>query len=337
MILLVIAKLFSIKEGKIPHSEMIVWTFIPLVYLLSLLYSRDFQKGWYDWVKMSPVLVLPLFYNLFQNEINQNRWWWKLYIGGIALQGVFHLLFNWYNISLHWKRESFPISLFYFKDQQSWIIWSGILIACIALQKMSHRKVAVGILLLYLNYFGLVHIAGSAVIFYFLMEVFYWKTTLKSILVDILFICGLHFVSFQCFESFRNGLSQLGAFISTGFTEIKYSYNQFNSHPMNGVGLGQFIHAMWNEYNVHQVSMPEKYKFQFFHGLVSTGLVFFLPVVLVFRKYEKSMILIRMVGLYTLIILFLFSPFQSQVSAMAYILPLFCAHCVHPTSTITAG
>jgi len=307
------------RHNQIEMGDLI-WLSIPVVYLFSLFYCRDFYRGWNQWLTMAPVTVLSIYFFVFKNQLNK-----AVLVRGIliatGLSVLAHVLlpvFNWSD----WINEEPPRSFFHTLEQNSWILWSAALVGLLCLKRPAIKFIIFILIEIALLYSGSVGLAVFILIFYGVHVVqegdsirnlgVQWALTLP-----ILFIISISF-----FTSFYETVASFFEYRIRYSNEIVFSWNQFLRHPLSGVGLGDYIHAMWNEYNSHNLPNPDKPHFQFLHLLVSTGVLALVPVYLIWKSSLIERRPVFTITVFMLLGLLFFAPFTSQVSCSVFILPL---------------
>lgn len=304
------------NAGKI--DSRLVWLSIPAVYLFSLFYGRDFIRGWNQWLNMVPLIVLSLYFFVFRAHLKKHY----LVIGfitAVLVSVVGHVLLP---VSLPgWIKGTIPISLFHTADQNSWIIWAA---AILSIDYIDNKLIKVLLFLIFelaLLYFGSIRLAAFAWIFY-IIHCLSQKISIKELAVQLVTSFPIVIIiSYTLFPSFNLTVSQVSEYSFKLKNEIVFSWYQFLKHPITGVGIGDYLHAMWNEYNDHNLTNPDKPFFQFFHLLVSTGLVGLWPLYMIWNTLRLDRIPAVMLTLFFLTCLLFFAPFTSQVSCSAFILP----------------
>jgi len=316
-------------KGK---NDELTWLSIPFVYAISVFYSANFERGINQFLNLTPVLLLPLFFILTTLK-NWFECLAKIYILSILLVSLLNVL-TIFQI-LPWDSKEVTVSsLFYDAEKTSFIIWSGILLACRPGSFSRFWLWSTPLLFINLFYYGhmvLIFLASLTFLliqlrpasqqrpemvsrilifgtFIFILSLVYF-TTFRMHLAEALY----NLVAIYTNEAWTSGMS--------GFLfDLKFSFAQWIKHPFNGVGIGDYVDAIWNEYRDHGKEAPAYPLSQLMHMLVSSGaMTIWVVWVLVSSrmKYDRSRLLFFLM---TVSILLFAAPFKSQVTATAFML-----------------
>ena len=305
------------NTGKI--DSRLVWLSIPAVYMFSLFYCRDFLRGWNQWLNMVPLIVLCFYFFVFSAHLKKQYLVFG-FISAVLASIAGHILFPVFQLP-GWIKGTTPISFFHAADHNSWIIWAA---AIIAIDYIKNKLVKVLLFLIFelaLLYFGSIRLAVFVWIFY-IIHFLTRKISIKELAVQMVTVFPiLVIISYTLFPSFNAVLAQVPEYSLKIKNEIVFSWYQFIKHPITGVGIGDYLHAMWNEYNDHKLTNPDKPFLQFFHLVVSTGLVGLWALYMILKTLRIENTPVFMLTLYFFACFLFFAPFTSQVSCSAFILP----------------
>lgn len=306
------------RLGLINRS--LVWLSIPAVYLFSLFYCRDFNRGWNQWLNISPLIVLCIYFYVFNHHL-QKAILLRGFLSAIVLSIFCHLVFTVFQLDV-WMKPGSTKSFFHSAEQNTWLIWAAAILTILFIK----NKVLQPLLLFFfefaLLYFGSIPKAIFLLIFYIVIKNMQ-GVSIRILAIQLVLAFPLLFIiSYAFFPTFNSVLFESLDQIMKSKNEVVFSWYQFLKHPITGVGLGDYIHAMWNEYNDHSLTNPDKPYFQFLHLLVSTGLLAFLPFYLIWNKYRFESYPVNILALFLFVSLLFFAPFVSQVSCSAFMIPL---------------
>ncbi len=306
---------------------------IPAIYLFSLSYSKNFVHGWRQWLILMPLVVLPIYFYLARPLLRVKP---LILVLGVtaATSVVLHYLvgFGWISITI---KTTVPLSIFHRAEINSWIWWSAALMMILAFPVRHFAQILSLILIL-----GLMHLGQVGLLILLAIAVFSYSF---GLLPKTTFNAGLFFIAMPClvllgiifFDVFTKNIFILGDTILNAYRkndwqqtvldyghEAQYSLNQWWKHAINGVGLGDYVDAMWNEYHDHNQHIPAVPAQQIGHMLVSTGLLAFGAIYGIIRYYIHSSPREIVAVVVCLLGLIFFMPFFSQVSTTAFTLAL---------------
>jgi len=308
------------------------WLSIPFVYAISVLYSANFDRGINQFLNLTPVLLLPLFF--IQSTIkNWLELLSKAYTASILLVSLINILSIFQILPLD-SKETTVSSLFHDAEKTSFIIWSGILLGCRSSSSSRFWLWTTPLLFINLFYYGhivLIFMASSTYLLLQLLPASRQRPDMVSrILIFGTFIIILSLVYFNTFRThLADAMFNLVAIYTneawtsgmSGFLiDLKFSFIQWIKHPFTGVGLGDYLDAIWNEYRDHGKEAPGYPYSQLMHILVSCGaMTFWVVWVLIssWIKYSRNRFLFFI--LIASILVFA-APFKSQVTATAFML-----------------
>jgi hypothetical protein len=312
----------------------LVWLLIPLIYGISTLYSRVLEQAFHQWLNLLPMVILPLFFALPLPK-KMTGLLTQAYILSILIAGLLHLTGLFQFITPEGDASTANSQL-PDADAYSLIIWSGILVS--ALQNRSSLFWSSVIPLLFINlcYFGPLSLIVASCLTYLVIQ-FLQTPQRSSVILSRTLIVGSFIVilSLVYFTSFRHQVSDslynLAAIYTreawtpgiTGFfEEIKFNFTQWAKHPFTGVGVGDYIDAIWNEYHDQEKEAPKHYSSQFMHMLVSTGLMalwFAWISVSYWIKSERNQTIFLLL---VISVLFFTTPFNSQATTSAFMIAI---------------
>ncbi len=296
-----------------------IWLVIPIVYLFTLFYCRDFYRGWNQWLNMAPLTVLSIYFFVFKNQLKRS-----ILVQGIliatGMSMLCHVLFPIFKWSA-WVIEELPWSFFHSREQNSWILWSASLVGVVFIKRPVLRFVFFILIEIAFLYFGSARFAIFILLFYSVTVAAEGHSIRNLVVQCALSLPLICIISYVLFTAFHDTILSFSGYVISYSNEISFSWNQMLKHPLTGVGLGDYIHAMWNEYNDHNLPSPDKPNFQFLHLMVSTGVLSFIPVYWIWKNNLTERNPVFTITIFMLLGLLFFAPFTSQVSCSAFILP----------------
>ncbi|MEO5583140.1 MAG: hypothetical protein ABIR66_10635, partial [Saprospiraceae bacterium] len=202
---LIVVKILVDKEARrkiLKPQKDLIWILIPLIYFVSLSYSRNFYRGWGQWQILLPLIILPLFFKLFS------------FLRFRIKPGTVYVITCSVCILLHtipytfWSSQFIkllaPTSLFYTPVQNSWIWWAALMTLILKPDKVKADQLFMMILLTGMMYLGQV---GLLLLFYIMYVIKEWRQdrdelsemlTRVMIFLPLLFILGwIFFPAFQ--------------------------------------------------------------------------------------------------------------------------------------------
>lgn len=307
----------------------LTWSMIPLIYGISILYSHDVNRALNQWLNMAPLLILPAYFLVFdlakKNSVLRK-------FAGLALCGslLVHALINAGLLSLP-SKETGMASFFHDSEKNAWILWAGFL-ACLGVKDRTIVfRVFQSVLFLGLMYFGHLTLMILAALCWFISEHRFKGGDLKFIGQMILILGGsMGMFALVFFPAFSlsvqkagqtvlamTGRSSIGPDLTDYIVHLKMGIIQWWTHPITGTGLGDYIHAMWNEYHGRGLEAPNYPHSQLIHLLVSTGMMTVWAAWVLIRSW-KPMPGIHRIFLGLILASFIFmAPLKSQISATA--------------------
>lgn len=317
----------------------LTWAMIPLIYGISILYSHDLTRAFNQWLNMAPLLVLPLFFLVF--DLNKKLSGFRM-VTGLALCGslVAHAMVNAGIISLSTK-ESGMFSLFHDSEKNAWIFWAGFMSWIGAQERPAVIRVFQWALFLGLLYFGNLWLILLAAISWFVSETRFKGISLPLIGPMIL-IAGGSMVVFALvfFPAFTVSLREAGQNVlaitgqtsaSPGlndfFVHLRMGMIQWWTHPFAGTGVGDYIHAMWNEYHVHGLEAPNYPHSQLIHLLVSTGIMTVGAAWALVKSWKPLPANHRIILALILASFVFMAPLKSQISSTALMIAVLLIPC----------
>ncbi|MEP7321632.1 MAG: hypothetical protein ABI761_06920 [Saprospiraceae bacterium] len=335
---LILVKILANKDAlrKILHPQKdLIWMLIPLVYFISLSYSRNFHRGWEQWQILLPLIVLPIFFELFSFQSMRIKPG-TVYVIACVISILLH--FIPYTI---WPAQLVkslgPTSLFFTPVQNSWIWWSAIMTLILKTDKVKADQLFMMILLSAMMYLGQVGLLLLVYIMYVIKE---WKQDrdeLSEMLTRVMIFLPLFFISgWIFFPAFQNSVLNIGYALLSLYTKeevvgpVKWfitdatcTIQQWWLHPLSGVGIGDYIDAMWNQYQSIKLDLPEAPYQQIGHMLLSGGMMFLIVFFLIWNAYRSSDRYTKSLVAILLVTMIFFAPLNSQISAFVFLLPLF--------------
>ncbi len=306
------------------NSETLSWMILPIICLFSLSYSQDYHRGWNEWLCMIPLLVLPLFLSTFDFS-ESFRIFSKVFIVAILISVLAHFTSTLGFDSLKRQRMA-TISLFFSIENNGWIAWSFGIISFFISRNKYIKVSLIFIALCCLGYLGQTLLIISLMLFYFCNICFEnGPSILKKAISILILIAIIVFIYFSS-SLIQQDFSLLPTNADQFLIELKFSLNQWWEHPLNGVGYGNYIHAMWNEYNEHQMQSPLSYTMDFFHLLVSLGILAIVGFYMVIKSYFIKSKGLNINGIYFIACFFYLTPCISQVSTASFTIALIFAN-----------
>lgn len=321
------------NEFKQKNNEF-VWLAIPFIYGISILYSREFKQAIHQWLNLLPLVILPLFFAIPLPK-KMTVLLVQAYVLSILIVGLLHLTGSFQFLS---RTETVPtyISLLPDAEKYSFIIWSGILLS--GFQSTGSRFWSWVTPLLFINlcYFGHLGLIVASCSTYLIIQLLHTPQRSTEIVSKALIFGSFIFIlSLVYFTAFRQQVTDvlynLAAIytreawtpgITTFFEEIKINFIQWTKHPFTGVGVGDYVDAIWNEYHDHGKEAPLHYSSQIMHMLVSTGFMA-LWVAWISGSYWMKLDRNRMIYFLLVIsILFFTSPFNSLATSSAFMIAI---------------
>ncbi|MBK6818045.1 MAG: hypothetical protein KA109_12890 [Saprospiraceae bacterium] len=318
---------------SIRMDAVLTWCLIPIAYLLSLFYTHDFMRGWHQWTNMTPLLILPLFFKFLIREEEKP----KLIIGFAIACSTSVLLHFWAHHGLHlfsWHSTS-PLTLFYTASKNAWIWWSALVLLILYKRTWLHiiLMLILGIGLMYLGYLSLLISAG---IWYIISDRKRLGAGPNDLWVKLgVFLPTIFLSAWVLFDAshstllmwYETGLSfytksNMPLMAEAYFQDAHFSINQWWMHPFNGVGLGDYIHAMWNEYNTHGLQVPDSPAQGFLHFAVSCGMIAVVALVMIYKSYNDHHKTALPLAIFLILHFVVFVPLISTISAAVLLLPI---------------
>jgi len=307
----------------------IPWAVIPLIYGISILYSHDYHRALNQWLNLSPLFVMPLAFLTFRLDQNISRF---RVISGLALcvSIVIHILVNAGLFDLG-SKEAAMGSFFHDREKNAWIFWAGFLSWLGGQEHKIMNRFFQSALFLGLLYFGNLTLILLAAFCWLAAESTFTGRGFKLAGPGIL-IFGGSMVMFALvfFPSFSMALQEAGqnilalagrTSVSPGlqeyFIHLKMGFLQWWTHPFAGTGIGDYIHAMWNEYHDHGMEAPNYPHSQWVHLLVSTGMMAFGAGWILIRSWKPLTGTQRLILALVLTSFLFMAPLKSQISATA--------------------
>lgn len=307
----------------------LTWAMIPLIYGISILYSHDFNRAINQWLNMAPLLVLPAYYMVFDLDKKNSSF---RTITGLALCGslLVHAIVNAGLVSLG-SKEAGLASFFYDSEKNAWIFWAGFLTWLGVRDRTVINRFFQSVLFLGLLYFGNLTLIILAAFCWFISEQRFKGRDYKFIGPMILIVGGsMGMFALVFFPAFSVSLQEAGQNVlaMTGrgsasqdlteyFVHLKMGIIQWWTHPFTGTGVGDYIHAMWNEYHRYGLEAPNYPHSQLIHLFVSTGMMTIGACWILIRSW-KPLPGIHRIFLALILASFIFmAPLKSQISSTA--------------------
>jgi len=320
------------RKSLTANKIRIVWLVIPLFYGISILYSNEFTRAINQWLILAPLLILPPFFSLFDLTKTRENWI-KCYVLVILLVGLIQWLSAQGYLTLV-NKEPGMVSVFYDSEKHSFIIWSAILLAGWYNPNSRFWVWTTPVLFLNLFYYGHISLILITGITYLVMQLKIAENALSLVIPRaLIFGTAIFIFSLVYFSTFRTQLSEALFNIVAVYTreawtkqaidylsDLKFSFAQWLKHPFTGVGLGDYVDAIWNEYHDHGLEAPEDPRSQFMHFLVSAGLSGLAAFYIIMSSWRKSGCVVILYLILASSVLFIAAPFKSQVSASAFMI-----------------